>query len=174
MHCPHCKTHALSPTALEQGLVAAHCGQCDGSLLPLLNYRYWVGASHTSEPVPNPVGDVEDNHHALQCPKCQRLMIKYRIGLDSGNKIDLCANCDEVWLDSGEWTLLKQLGFHEQLPNIFTDVWQRNIRRQRQAALQQERYEKLIGTADFDRIKDFKLWLEQHPHKEQIKQYLIV
>lgn len=173
MKCPQCNGFELEPHEVEEGLVGAKCAQCSGALLSLLNYRYWCKATHVVEINNTHVHGVEDNHHALVCPKCSRLMIKYKIGPQHENRIDLCANCDEVWFDKNEWELLKDLGYHDDLPNIFTDAWQRDIRRQRQAQVQQERYEKLIGKEDFEKIKDFKTWLDANQHKESIKQYLL-
>ena len=178
MNCPNCRNSLLLAQELEPGLIAATCELCEGALLPLLNYRYWVEgrfwADGVLEHAPKPDEVVaEDTDHVVLCAKCQRMMIKYRIGLEPSNKIDLCANCDEVWLDRNEWELLKSVGIHHQLPSILTDSWQRNLRRERQNELLQARYRKLLGDSDLERLNDFKAWLDQHPEKNQIKQFLL-
>ena len=61
----------------------------------------------------------------------------------------------------------------DKLPKIFTDAWQRNIRIERQEKLHKKRYENLLGEDDFTKLDAFKQWLDQHPEREQIKQYLI-
>ncbi|MEH6469966.1 MAG: hypothetical protein V7752_01840 [Halopseudomonas sp.] len=102
------------------------------------------------------------------------MMTKFRIGLANDNRIDLCGSCDDAWLDNGEWQLLKQLELHDQLPKIFTEGWQRNIRRQRQQQQVQAKYTELIGEESFSKVDQFKSWVDKHPQKDQIKQYLII
>jgi len=185
MKCPQCKGYSLEPKELEPGLVAGACAKCDGTLISLMNYRYWadqlIPSDSGREPQvsdqvllgENEIKEVEDTSQAQVCPKCSKLMTKFQIGLMTSNRIDMCNNCDEAWLDKGEWKLLKQLDLAEKLPKIFTEAWQRNIRLQRQAILQKERYSALLGEEDFEKLDEFKQWLVKHPEREQMKQYLI-
>lgn len=175
MQCSACKNEQLEPQELEPGLIAAVCNSCKGTLVSLMNYRFWIDRYASAATVVHEVGEeqVVESESARACPKCSRLMLKYQIGLHSNNKLDLCAACDEVWLDSGEWTLLKKLDLQGKLPKIFTDAWQRNIRKQKQEHALNERYENILGAEDFSRAREFKAWLYQHPKKDAIKQYLI-
>ncbi len=177
MKCPQCKGYELEPKELEPGLIVGACSKCNGTLVSLMNYRYWAdqqGSHALAEPLENDdVSEAEDNAKAQVCPKCAKLMTKFQIGAESSNRLDLCTGCDEAWLDKGEWKLLKQLDLADKLPSIFTDAWQRNIRLARQEKLHKRRYEKLLGTDDFTKLNEFKQWLELHPEREQIKQYLI-
>ncbi len=138
MDCPQCKGYRLEPKELEAGLLGASCAKCEGVMLPLMNYRYWLDQ--------NPVVDklteeliIEDSEKAKGCPKCSRFMSRFQVGADTSNRIDMCTGCDEAWLDKGEWQLLKQLDLHDRLPKIFTDAWQRNIRLKKQENTQKER-----------------------------------
>ena len=156
--------------------------KCGGALLSLLNYRHWSehhNVDHDVEKVESLTVEDEDigaddNNSAQLCPKCGRMMTKFRIGLESNNRIDLCSGCDEAWLDNGEWRLLKQLELHEKLPKIFTDEWQRSIRQQRQQQVVKSKYTELLGEEDFRKVDEFKNWLDQHADKATIKQYLII
>jgi Zn-finger nucleic acid-binding protein len=177
MRCPQCKGYDLEPKQLENGLVAAGCSKCEGALLSLINYRFWsehhqeVKEIKVSVDVTDELDEVNDK--ACVCPKCSRLMTKFKINLSTANQLDLCAHCDEAWLNKGEWRLLKQLELHGQLPKIFTDAWQRNLRIQRMKNVVKQRYVDMIGSERFERVEDFKQWLDQQPEKEEIKQYLI-
>ncbi len=175
MNCPQCKGYQLEPVEIEPGLIAAKCSKCNGTQLPLMNYRFWLdrfsGVGNDSDALE--IQEVEDNQKALACPKCSRFMTKFKVGVNTTNRIDLCTGCDEVWLDKGEWRLLKQLDLHDKLPKIFTDAWQRNIRIERQQDFIDQRYKALLGELDFKTLSEFKKWLDQHAEKEQIKQYLI-
>lgn len=172
MDCPQCKGYRLEPKMLEEGLLAASCIKCEGALLPLMNYRYWIDQQPEVVTDTQNTEVAEDNEKAQLCPKCRHLMTKYRIGSNSLNRIDLCSACDEAWLDKGEWQLLKQLDLHEKLPRIFTDAWQRNIRQKRSEALQRKRYIEMLGEADHNRLTDFKVWLDNHSEKQSILRYL--
>ncbi len=174
MKCPSCKTAALLPTEVEHGLVGAGCESCTGVLLSLFQYRYWAENQRGPEVCGHDVDAVEaeDSKSAKICPKCSKLMTKYRIGLEQDNRVDLCAHCDEAWLDSGEWTLLKSLELHGDLANIFTDSWQRKIRKDREQKKWDEHFSRLIGEDDFAKVKIFKEWLDSHKSMPDIKHYL--
>lgn len=175
MQCSTCKNTQLEPQELEPGLVAASCPSCSGALVSLMNYRFWADRYATASSAEEAVSEVEINESESvhSCPKCSRLMMKYQIGAQTHHKLDLCSACDEAWLDKGEWQLLKRLDLHDKLPKVFTDAWQRNIRKQRQEIALNERYERLLGEESFSRVKEFRNWLLQQPNKDAIKQYLI-
>jgi len=172
MNCPQCKGYQLEPCELEAGLIACQCTKCEGTLLPLMNYRYWVDRSTevTDEEFNGVV--TEDNTQAKLCPKCSRLMTKFSIGVEPANKIELCTGCDEAWLDSGEWKLLKTLDLHDRLPSIFTDAWQRNIRLKKQEESLKSNYQKRLGEPVFAKVDEFKQWLDAQEEKGEIIQYL--
>ncbi len=175
MYCSNCKNVQLEPQELEPGLIVAGCPVCQGTLVSLINYRFWHDR-YADKTVANEVEgatEVKESESVHSCPKCSRLMLKYQIGPESNHKLDLCPSCDEAWLDQGEWQLLKRLDLHGKLPKIFTDAWQRNIRKQRQENSINDRYEKLLGEDVFDRARDFKEWLYEQPQVDDIKQYLI-
>ncbi len=174
MQCTQCKTQHLEPDELEPGLIAAVCPQCQGALLSLMNYRFWADRHTITTDVAANADEIAEVESVHSCPKCSRLMTKYQIGASTSHKLDLCGACDEAWLDKGEWQLLKTLDLHGKLPKIFTDAWQRNIRKQRQEIALNERYEKLLGEESFTKAHEFKTWLYQQPNKDLIKQFLVI
>jgi Zn-finger nucleic acid-binding protein len=172
MKCTQCKENSLEPLEVEENLVAAGCDRCEGILLPLLNYRYWLETQDGAVTVEFDGDQVEDNQHAVICPKCTRFMLKYRIDVDQSNRIDFCANCGEVWLDKGEWELLKALALHDKLPHITTSKWQTQIQRQFIKDRQEQRYQGMLGETCFYKAADFKMWLDQQENKNDILNYL--
>jgi len=172
MKCTQCKEHSLEPLEVEEKLLAAACQNCEGLLMPLLNYRYWLSSHGKVNPTEFEIDQVEDNHQAVICPKCSRFMLKYRIDVDESNRIDFCANCGEVWLDKGEWELLKALGLHDKLPRITTDSWQEHIRAQFKKDRLEGRYKSMLGEAAFYKAADFKMWLDKQENKQDIVNYL--
>ncbi|TVZ39701.1 TFIIB-like protein [Alteromonadaceae bacterium 2753L.S.0a.02] len=170
MKCCSCKNADLEPMELEHGLLAATCPQCHGSLLPLMNYRYW--ADHNEHVSAASTELAQEPEGAKNCPKCNRMMTKYRIDTATNNRIELCAHCDEVWLDAGEWNLIKTLKLHDKLSSVFTEAWQRNLRKQKEKASLYTHFETLLGEQDFSRAREFKEWLEVHPKKSDIRHFV--
>jgi len=172
MKCCNCKHSELEPKELERGLLAACCPHCHGALLPLMNYRYWSEHTHEVSNTETNLEIAQEPAAAKQCPKCRGMMTKYRIGPSTQNRLELCDHCDEVWLDAGEWTLVKKLDLHNKLSSVFTQAWQRNIRKQKEADNIRKHYEQLLGVDDFSKIQTFKQWLDQHNKRSDISHYL--
>ena len=173
MQCTTCKGSELKPIELEEKFIAAACQSCEGVFIPLLNYRFWLDSFDSElEIKPIPDGSIEDNTQARLCSKCSGLMIKYKMDLDNENKLDYCASCDYVWLDQGEWELLKSNGLAESLHEITTESYQKSLRDEAQFQREEAYYHELIGKEAFDRLLDFKIWLNNHPEKEAMKVYL--
>lgn len=166
MKCSQCEGYSLEPLELEPSLIAAGCEKCGGVLLPLLNYQYWLTTLEGSVDSHLDIDHLQDNKQAMICPKCARFMIKYRIDIDQSNKLDVCANCSEVWLDKGEWELLKALDVHEKLPLITTNRWQQDLNQQFLKDLQEKRYRDTLGDTAYYKSADFKMWLDQQKKKK--------
>jgi Zn-finger nucleic acid-binding protein len=177
MKCPRCKTPDLQPTMIEEYLPAMGCGTCHGSLVSLLYYRHWAETKKPStEPSPenNAAADVEtmDTTAALTCPKCGRIMMKYKVSGGVSNRVDVCGLCDEAWLDGGEWELLEALQLSHRMPAIFTDEWQRRIRRDLSEDTRRSILSRLIGDDGVAKVESFKNWLKETGKKTDIMVYL--
>ena len=92
MKCPRCKTPDLLPTMIEEHLPAMGCDNCHGSLVSLLHYRYWAeNQKPSSEPAKtDAIPDAPDTTNAIRCPKCERIMMKYKLTGTVANRIDVC------------------------------------------------------------------------------------
>ncbi len=173
MNCPSCPAEALAPTQLDSGLIGLGCAACGGVLLPVPAARQW--AETTDEP--GWCGHVEaieisDSSAALTCPKCRHFMGKFRIDAGIDNRLDLCSHCGEFWLDAGEWNLLGALELRQQLPSIFSQLWQLGIR-QREASTHRElRLLEELGEADYATVQNFARWLRDHPQSSLIRRHL--
>lgn len=175
MKCPHCKTTDLQPTLIEEYLPAMGCGACHGSLVSLLYYRHW--AETRTAPLQDPAGtaapvETTDTTTAVTCPKCERIMAKYKITGRVSNRLDVCSTCDEAWLDGGEWQLLEALHLSLKMPAIFTDHWQRRIRRELTEETRRSILVRTIGEEGTAKVEDFKSWLGKSRHKSEILTYL--
>ena len=178
MKCPKCKTTDLHPTKMEQGLLGMGCNECQGLFVSLLYYRDWaerfgINTSDNSEKGSElQVEDVENTHVAMGCPKCSRIMTKYRVSSEYSNRLDLCANCDEVWLDKGEWSLLKALDLGTKMPAVFTEQWQTQVRQQVTEANRRQRFVDMLGEDVVKEADSVREWMSDSPLRAQILLYL--
>lgn len=175
MKCPACKGPDLYPTKIERGLSAMGCKECQGNFVSLLYYRDWAersgfefeSASEQAKEV-----EAENTHAALGCPKCSRIMTKYRISSEHDNRLDLCGHCDEAWLDKGEWSLLKTLNLGSKMPTVFTEQWQRQVRQQVSEESRRQRFVSILGEETVNEADKVRQWIAKEPKRVQILQYL--
>ncbi len=167
--CPTCPSATLRHTLLADGLPAHGCDTCGGVLLSLVTYRGWrdgraVNASAAVEQLPA-AAPVPDHAEAIRCPKCERIMTKYRIGEAVGNRLDYCAHCEELWLDGGEWALVEALAASGQLAAVVTQPWQRRVRAGDTARMEAARIHELLGT-QYPTYRALVEWLDAHPARD--------
>ena len=114
---------------------------------------------------------VSDAASALQCPKCDRIMTKYRFAADARNHIDLCGHCDEVWLDHGEWEMLERFAMTDKLAHVFTQPWQNRVRSDAAKRRVEDRWREKLG-ADYEKAREIRAWLSTHPEGKELLAYL--
>ncbi|HTG77909.1 MAG TPA: hypothetical protein VL546_12140 [Steroidobacteraceae bacterium] len=172
MKCPRCKSPQLLPTMIEEHLPAMGCTTCNGSLVSLLYYRHWAETQKASDSKVATAVATNDTTAALTCPKCERIMMKYKVSGTVSNRLDVCGLCDEAWLDGGEWELLEALQLSHIMPAIFTDEWQSRIRREIAEESRRLILARTIGDEPLARVEEFKAWLANNEHKSEIMTYL--
>ena len=175
MKCPHCKTSDLRPTMIDEYLPAMGCGTCHGCLLSLLYYRHWAETRNAPATEPQKAGpalETTDTTAAIACPKCSRIMAKYKLTGRISNRLDVCSTCDEAWLDGGEWELLEVLQLSHKIPAIFTDAWQRRIRRELTEETRREILTRMIGVDGAAKVEGFRAWLAGIKDRSYILTYL--
>ena len=174
MNCYNCKGFALKPVRLDHGLPARQCSKCTGTHIDLLTYRHWreENTDLITKDADVQISGTEDNNKALICQCCSKLMLKYKISSEYDNYIDLCSTCDDVWLDRGEWNLLKHLHLEGKLTEITTTPWQRNMRHEAAETALDERYIQLLGNEEYNKLKEITDWLSSNKYRRQILRYL--
>jgi len=157
MKCTACNIGSLNPSYLE-GLFPCHtCSNCGGSLLMMGDYLRWQDQHPNVDIESNPPVDVEleETARAMICPKTGKLMTKYRISKDTDHRLDLSPSINAIWLDKGEWELLKANGLAGRLNNIFTDHWQHEIHHQESAEVLTAMYQRKFGD-HYEQLVAFK------------------
>ena len=173
MNCPSCKKRSLKPAKLEYGLPGYTCSHCHGFLLDVLTYRSWLESQpKEGEAKKLTPQSVEDTASAILCPKCSKIMTKYRISGEVENKLDLCSSCGELWFDAGEWNLLNQLDLSSKIPQILSEPWQKVIRSDSLEQAIEKKFEAMFGKTDYAKIREFREWMAGHQKCVQLQDYL--
>ena len=174
MNCPVCKDKTLSSAEIEPELFASVCETCGGKWIPFNSYENWL-KSNDNLPLTqseNIEVNIPEFELARLCPECRRILVKYKVGKDVLFAIDRCGTCAGVWLDKGEWICLKNHDLHDDLQQIFTDYWQETIKKDETRQYLSNIFETKFGKEDYEKIADFKNWLETHPKKSEIVAYI--
>jgi len=172
--CPACAKAELRPVTLDDGLPAQACPDCQGTLLSLTDYRSW--REHHAAPVRAVEGNdaasvVADSTLLLRCPHCKGFMTKFRFSADARNQLDLCDDCDAVWLDRGEWKLVEHLARNGQLAKVFDAPWQKRLRDEQVRRRAEERWRSQLGE-DYEKALELRNWLTVHPKGKELLAYL--
>jgi Zn-finger nucleic acid-binding protein len=169
----------LQPREIEPGLAVLECPRSGGIWIPLAAYEQWrsqsppvtasAAASGSTGPGPMPV---DAQRPALICPESGCVLLRYKAGHGLPFHIDRSPVTGGVWLDKGEWEALKEKGLHVDLNLIFTAAYQRGLRSAEYAQTLEKAFQDRIGQVDFDRVAQFKDWLNHHPRRRDIWCYL--
>ncbi len=176
MNCPVCKYENLESKEIEPNLFAEVCSKCKGKWISSDNYQSWLDSHGTILPEVSVGGShgmsIPEFELARLCPKDRRILIKYKIGRNLSFTIDRCGNCGGVWLDDPEWTSLKERNLHDELNKIFTDHWQDEVQQEETRKTLEQIYRKKFGEDDYKKIKDFKIWIENHEKSGEIMAFI--
>lgn len=166
----------LVSVPLEEGLIAYRCPESGGHYLPASSYMRWLAAQPARLPQQPPgeenALEEEPPSGARFCPESGTIMTRYKVGHGFRFTIDRSLT-GGVWLDAGEWEALRSRNFHDEIHFIFTEPWQRKVRRDEIAGSERSRFEERIGRDLLDRLDGLRQELENHPHREEVLAYLL-
>lgn len=173
MRCTRCKQGNLQDAKLEELFPCRTCDACGGNWILLKDYLQWKDrnpnhdfAKATVETIP------EAPKHAFVCPVTGSLMVPYRISTNTQHRIDLSPRINGIWLDKGEWSLLKAEGLAGSLNRIFTEPWQRRIRADASKETFAAMYAENFGESDYAKIREIRAWLAGHARRDGLLAYL--
>lgn len=175
MQCTRCKEGNLQASFIEQQFRAHTCDHCGGNWILVEDYVSWKERNPQYSFAQGSVtdDDVADSQRALICPVTGVIMRKLRITKDSSHRLDYSMAVGGVWLDKGEWELLKSAGLAGSLNTILTEQWQTKIRDQKAEETFTQLYLNKFGEGDYQKIKALREWLASHPNKADLRSYLL-
>ncbi|AWF79441.1 hypothetical protein BTJ40_00570 [Microbulbifer sp. A4B17] len=174
--CTSCKNGVLKSGFIEELFRAYTCSSCEGNWILIEDYLSWKIQNPEykfSEDVSN-LNDViaEDTKRAILCPVSGSIMQKIKIIASSEHRIDYSTVVGGVWLDKGEWDLLKLEGLAGSLNFLVTHEWQKKIRESKAHETFSERYRSKFGDELYGKVKEVRKWLYEEAQRIDILAYL--
>lgn len=174
MKCTSCNDGSLSSSHLEGLFPCQTCSNCGGNLIMLTDYLRWRDHNEDVDLSTNSSIEVQvqENSKTMLCPITGGIMTKYKISKDSEHRLDLSPIINAIWMDKGEWELLKESGLATQLNNIFTSHWQYDIRSQESADILDALYQEKFGD-NYATLKEFRKTLDTMQNRSEVLAFLM-
>jgi len=173
MKCTSCNTGELVPSFIEGQFRAHNCSSCNGDWLLIEDYISWKERNPEFSFSESSHCEADDTKSALLCPVSGLIMRKLRLSKDTEHRIDYSASVGGVWLDKGEWQLLKDQGLAGSLNAVLTSHWQKNIRINNTKDNFTTIYKDKFGDESYQKIKELREWLIEQPNKADLRAYLL-
>ncbi|WP_199610616.1 TFIIB-type zinc ribbon-containing protein [Flocculibacter collagenilyticus] len=176
MKCTSCNNGILAPSFIE-GLFRAHtCTSCSGNWVLIEDYVAWRERNadyEFAEHITFEEAEILESKKALICPVSRTIMRKFRISAANEHRIDYSTSVGGIWLDKGEWELLKSEGLAGSLNAVVTQHWQNKIRQESTKENFSAIYKDKFGEEIYSQIKQMREWLNEQPQKADLRAYLV-
>jgi Zn-finger nucleic acid-binding protein len=180
MHCPKCRSELVNGI-LSDLLLTKHCRECAGEWIPGRNYQTWKSTRAESPPNPNVLAQ---NYHlpytpshldakTAPCPECGSVMARGKITLKEPFYLEHCLTCGGIWCDRGEWEVLEQLKLDTNIAQIFSGVWQAQVRASHLNQLERQAVIDKVGIEIAEQVFDLANLLAKHPNGDFAAAYLM-
>jgi Zn-finger nucleic acid-binding protein len=175
MKCTNCKKGELTPSYIDKQFKAHTCSNCEGNWILIEDYASWkeLNPEHSYSNDDSTKFETEETKKALLCPVSGTIMRKFKISNTTEHRLDYSVATGGVWLDKGEWELLKQEGLAGFLNSVLTAPWQKNIRLNNTIDNFSEIYKNKFGQDSYEKLKEFRKWLIKQDNKSDLKAYIL-
>lgn len=175
MKCTSCQQGTLESGFIDNLFPAKVCNHCGGNWILVEDFAAWREQNPNYEFAESVEVDeeMEESSKALLCPATGAIMSKFRISANTHHRVDYSAVVGGIWLDKGEWQLLKDAGVAGSLNHIVTKSWQHKLRSETAKEHFNEMYTAKFGEAVYAKVKEFREWLQAQPNKADLRAYLL-
>lgn len=177
MKCTSCANGVLKPTFIDELFRAHTCSACEGNWILIQDYVAWKERNPGHRFADNLEVDQEkgvaESNQALLCPVSGQIMQKYRLSAATEHRLDYSSAVGGLWLDRGEWELLKTEGLAGSLNAVVTSQWQLRIREESAVETFSGLYQAKFGEAVYDKVRELREWLNAQEHKADLRAYLL-
>lgn len=175
MKCPVDKTDTLSQITLVDGLPAMQCSTCNGVWVDSNAYLAWWKGKGEDAPRQKITANIDpawDVDELKLCPSSGHIMGRYKILANTDFYLDRCGHCNGIWFDKSEWDALVEIGLHDNVNEFFTRPWQDDIHSTEARNHMDKLYLEKFGAEDYERVKQTREWLTNHPKQGMLLAYL--
>lgn len=175
MNCPTCKTALESDRYGDGGLATKRCPTCEGVWTSFDDYHRWVLEKESMLSEPTAIdGEMPANggNHGRICPACGHILTRYQVFVGSDFAIKKCSGCNSFWFDRSEWEYLQNHPIIYSLRFVALPTWQTRIKEIESEIALENRLESKWGAEDYDTVRRFKAWLDEHEQRSMILAYL--
>ncbi|RXJ71529.1 hypothetical protein CS022_20810 [Veronia nyctiphanis] len=175
MKCTNCGNGKLEPSFLEGQFRAHTCSSCAGNWILIEDFVAWKERNQDYQFADDIQFDTEisDTKKALLCPVSGSIMRKFKISAHNAHRVDYSNMVGGIWLDEGEWELLKSEGLAGSLNALVTSEWQKTIRSQSAKDHFSDIYSDRFGREAYEQAQSVRQWLQNHPQKADLRAYLM-
>ncbi len=175
MNCTSCNSGFLKPSFIEGQFRAHTCTDCAGNWILIEDYVAWLERNPDYQFSENIAFESEatDTKKALICPVSGTIMRKFRISATNKHRIDYSSAVGGIWLDRGEWELLKIEGLAGSLNAVVTRQWQSQIRENSAEQNFRNLYKDKFGIDTYEKVREFRSWLNEQPQKADLRAYIL-
>lgn len=182
MQSPKARTVTLEEATLEPGLSVMQCPQTAGVWIDRQVYETWRSQQPPNDldldELAQRLAQIEfapppEDMKASLCPESGRILIRARVDTPQPFYIERSPENGGIWLDRGEWEILKQVGLHTQLDRLFSADWQTQLRAQSQADRQRTATIEKLGAPLAQKVFELAEELQKHPNGDFGVAYLM-
>ena len=176
MKCTSCKVGVLKPSFIEGQFRAHTCSSCEGSWILIEDYVAWKERNpeyRFAEAMSFSEDAAVDSKKALMCPVSGTIMRKFRISAGNDHRLDYSTSVGGIWLDKGEWELLKSEGLAGSLNAVVTQSWQKKVKEETAKENFAEIYRSKFGDETYAKVKELRDWLINQEQKADLRAYLM-
>jgi Zn-finger nucleic acid-binding protein len=175
MKCTSCNESNLMPSFIDNLFRAHNCNHCGGNWILIEDFLSWKEKNPEYSFAENiEYGEeLEESAKALLCPVTGALMSKFRMSSKTKHRVDYSLSVGGIWLDAGEWELLKEEGLAGSLNILVTQSWQKKIRTETTKNNFSDIYAEKFGAESYAKIKEVRQWLQAQPQKADLRAYML-
>jgi len=171
---------SLVEAELDIGLTSWRCPSSGGHWVPAPSYWQWHSQlppqlkerqERRIEKITAPDMDSLLERHALICPESHCLLVRYKVG-GLGIFIDRSPISGGIWLEAGEWSLLKENSIHASLHEIFTSSYQKRVLKEEAREALMHKFYTDLGEDIAEDLVNLAEWLKLHPKRRRIIAWL--
>ena len=167
--CPSCRGR-FELKIFKNILSGYECQNCQGIYLNLRDVELVSPEHKLVEEGDLEISVAQDNDKALVDPILGSVMRKYRYQNNPDRFVEYSFISSRVWLDKGELESISELIGLSNLPKVFSDKFQKDLRDQKISTIVDDKYKELLGDK-FEVVNEPKLNSTKN-ELQQIMSYL--